>query len=160
LGVGFLVGYGVAALVKGDGEDDYTSSYDRYYAEEQKSYAAQPVMRAGAADVNLKQGNGKHDEGPGFFEKLTSTTAYHKVKQEAGNLGDAVVQEISKTAKTVVLPALMTSLRNFIGDYLPKSGTGTDTTQSSGSSSMRPESDRPHSGSTSGYQPALERNQG
>src|SRR6476661_1533894 len=45
LGVGFVFGYGVAALVKGDGEDDYTSSYDRYYAEEQKSYAAQPVMR-------------------------------------------------------------------------------------------------------------------
>lgn len=162
LGVGFLVGYGVAALVKGDSEDDYTSSYDRYYAEEQKSYAAEPVMRAGASQADaVRQGNGKHDEGPGFFEKLTSTPAYHKVKQEAGNLGDALVQEISKTAKTVVLPALMTSLRNFIGDYLPKAGTGTDTTHSSGSSSMRPESDHARSaGSSSGYQPALERNQG
>ena len=37
LGVGFLVGYGVAAMAKDDG-DDYSSSYDRYYAEEKRSY--------------------------------------------------------------------------------------------------------------------------
>jgi hypothetical protein len=167
LGVGFLVGYGLAAIVKGGSDDDdyassYGSSYDRYYAGEQKSYAAQPVLRAGSADADLKQGNGKHDEGPGFFEKLTATPAYHKVKEEAGNLGEAVVQEISKTAKQVVLPALITSLRNFIGGYLPNAGTGTgtDRTQQSGSSSMKYESDQPHSGSSSGYQPALERNQG
>ena len=159
LGVGFLVGYGLAGIVKGDGEDeDYASSYDRYYAGEQKSYAAQPVLRAGAAGADLKEGNGKQDEGPGFFEKLTSTPAYHKVKEEAGNLGEAVVQEISKTAKQVVLPALITSLRNFIGGYLPNAGT--DTAQSSGSSSMKYEPDRAHSGSSSSYQPALERNQG
>jgi len=115
MGVGFLVGYGLAAVIKGDGEE-YPSSYDRYYAEEQRSYAAQPILQPSASPAeSVKQGNGKHDEGPGFFEKLTSTPAYHKVKEEAGNLGDAVVQEISKTAKQLVLPALMTSLRNFIG---------------------------------------------
>jgi len=159
MGVGFLVGYGLAALIKGDGDaEDYSSSYDRYYAAEQKSYAAQPVLRAGASDADLKQGNGKHDEGPGFFEKLTSTPAYHKVKAEAGNIGDALVQEISKTAKQVVLPALMTSLRNFIGDYLPS--TQTDKSQSSGATGMRGESERPYSGSGQGYHPSLERNQG
>src|ERR1041385_4025316 len=31
VGVGFLVGYGLAALAKGGGEDEYASSYDRYY---------------------------------------------------------------------------------------------------------------------------------
>lgn len=162
LGVGFLVGYGVAAMIKGDGEDEYASSYassyDRYAQGSAKSYAAEPVLRGTSSDVDFKQSNGKDDEGPGFFEKLTSTPAYHKVKQEAGNFGDALVQEISKTAKTVVLPALMTTLRNFIGEYLPNMRT--DTTQSSGASSMRSESDRAHSGSGSSYQPALERNQG
>ena len=161
LGVGFLLGYGLAAMAKGDGDDDdeYASSYNRYYAEEQKSYAAQPVMRAGMSQAEAaKQGNGQHDEGPGFFEKLTNTTAYHKVKDEAANVGDALVQEISKTAKQVVLPALMTSLRNFIGGYLPTGST--DKTQSQGSASMRAESDRPQYGSDSSYQPALERNQG
>ncbi len=156
-GVGFLVGYGLAAMVKGDGEE-YPSSYDRYYAGESKSYAAQPVLDTGTRPDYSRPGNGKHDEGPGFFEKLTSTPAYQKVKHEASNLGDAVVQEISKTAKTMVLPALMTSLRNFIGGYLPHGET--DTAQSSGSSSMRAESDRARSASGSTYQPALERNQG
>ena len=156
-GVGFLVGYGLAAMVKGDGEDE-SSSYDRYYAAEAKSYAAQPVLDTGTRPDYARPGNGKHDEGPGFFEKLTSTPAYQKVKDEAGNLGDAFVQEISKTAKTLVLPALMTSLRNFIGGYLPKAET--DRTQSSGSSSMRAETDRARAASGSTYQPALERNQG
>ena len=162
LGVGFLIGYGLAAMAKGDGEDEYASpyasSYDRYAQGSPKSYAAEPVLRGASSDVDLKKSNGKEDEGPGFFEKLTSTTAYHKVKDEASNLGDALVQEISKTAKMVVLPALMTSLRNFIGEYLPSART--DTPQSSGASSMRSESDRAHSGSGSSYQPALERSQG
>jgi hypothetical protein len=158
MGVGFLVGYGLAAMIKSDGEE-YASSYDRYYAEEQKSYAGQPILQASDSHAeSVKQSNGKHDEGQGFFAKLTSTPAYHKVKEEAGNLGDALVQEVSKTAKQMVLPALITSLRNFIGGYLPK--TATNTAQSSGSSSMRAESDRARSGSGSSYQPALERNQG
>src|SRR5690348_4660361 len=45
LGVGFLVGYGLAAIAKGDGDDEYASSYDRYAQASAKSYAAEPVMR-------------------------------------------------------------------------------------------------------------------
>lgn len=126
-GVGLLVGYGVAGLVKGDSgraasrNKDYESSYDRY-VEESKSYAAQPILQPGA-HTDFKQANGKHHEGPGFFEKLASTQAYRKVKDEAGNIGDAFVQEVSKTAKQVVLPALIASLRNFIGGHLPNART-------------------------------------
>jgi hypothetical protein len=166
MGVGFFVGYGLAAMAKGDGEShasDYSSGMDRYYAgeyaAEQKSYASQPILHAaGAATESYKQGNGKHDDGPGFFEKLSSTPAYHKVKQEAGNIGDAVMHELTNTAKTVVLPALMTSLRKFIGGYLPNAQTGG--TQSQGASNLRAETDRARSGTGSTYQPALERNQG
>ncbi|HSD46950.1 MAG TPA: hypothetical protein VLB87_10005 [Pyrinomonadaceae bacterium] len=168
-GVGFLVGYGLAAMVKGDSGESYASSYssgtDRDYADEyageSKSYAAQPILHArSAASESYKQANGKQHEGPGFFEKLTSTPAYHKVKHEAGNIGDAVMHELSNTAKTVVLPALMTSLRNFIGGYLPNAQT-TGGTQSQTSSSMRNEADRARSGTGSGsaYYPSLERDQ-
>jgi len=145
-GVGFLVGYGVAAMIKGGDDEEYASGYDRYYSEEQRSYAAQPILQpSGTQAESIKQGNGKHEEGPGFFEKLTSTPVYHKVKEEAGNLGDAFVQEISKTAKQVVLPAIMTSLRNFIGGYLPNSD---------------PEQNRARSATaTSTYQPTLEPSQ-
>lgn len=154
-GVGFLVGYGLAAMAKGNG-GDYDSGYGY---DESRSYAAQPIMQAGAAYAGAsKSGNGKHDEGPGFFEKLTHTQAYQKVKDEAGNLGDEFVQEITKTAKQMVLPALMVSLRNFIGGYLPNADTTAN--QQSDSSNLRAETDRARSGSVSNYQPALERNQG
>ena len=120
-GVGFLVGCGLASVVKGDDastrKSGYESSYDRY-GDEAKSYAAQPILQTGA-QADVKHANGKHHDGPGFFEKLTSTQAYQKVKDEAGNIGDAFVHEVSNTAKQVVLPALITSLRNFIGGHLP-----------------------------------------
>src|SRR6185295_983196 len=94
----------------------YDSAIDRYN-EESKHYttmaaAAQPLMQT-------RQDNGKHDTGPSFFQKVAQTPAFERVKDEAGNIGDAIVQELSKTAKSVVLPALITSLRNFIGAHLP-----------------------------------------
>ena len=161
MGVGFLVGYCLAAMAKGDGEDSvtgYSSGTDRYYAGESKTYAAQPILHASSTSTeSYKQGNGQHDEGPGFFEKLTATPAYNKVKHEAANIGDAVMHELSNTAKTVVLPALMTSLRNFIGGYLPNAQTTGGTQSAQSSSSMRAETDRVRSGTGSTYQPTLER---
>ena len=168
MGVGFLVGYGLAAMVKGESDysgyaSGYASGYDR---DEQTSrtYAAQPILGTHHASASATEaagyGNGKHDDGPGFFEKLTSTPAYHKMKQEAGNVGDALVQEITKTAKTRVIPALITSLRNFIGGHLPNAERGEGQQQSSGHySDVRSGSDRQRSGAGSSYQPALERNQ-
>jgi hypothetical protein len=121
LGVGFCTGYCIANYVKGD-SGEYHSAIDRY-GEESNYYAAQgvaggAVMAAPGKSVRSKETNG-HDSGPGFFQKVAQTPAFERVKDEAGNIGDAFVQELTKTAKTVVLPALITSLRNFIGDHLP-----------------------------------------
>jgi|ERR1041384_716223 hypothetical protein len=115
LGVGFCTGYCIANYAKGD-SSDYDSAIDRY-GEESRHYAAmsapaQPLMQS-------RPDNGKHDTGPGFFQKVAHTPAFERVRDEAGNIGDAVVQELSKTAKNVVIPALITSLRNFIGEHLP-----------------------------------------
>lgn len=136
LGAGFCTGYCIANYVKGD-EREYHSAIDRY-GEESRHYATQGIESgaAMAAPMYAKPGNGTHhDTGPNFFQKIANTQAFDRVKNEAGNIGDAFVQELSKTAKTVVLPALITSLRNFIGDHLPNA----DTKKQS-------------------YQPALERN--
>jgi hypothetical protein len=126
-GVGFLVGYSLAGAFKGD--DDYyrySSAIDRY-GEEAKSYAAQPVLGAGPASMAAsaagytaaKSANGSKDHGPGILERVTNTHAYERVRDEAANIGDAFVQELSNTAKQVVLPALIASLRSFIGGHLP-----------------------------------------
>lgn len=151
LGVGFSVGYCIANYAKGDESYRYSSAIDRY-SEESDRYTAQAVSTSSAPmspqGIRSKQGNGTQDSGPGFFQKVAGTHAFERVKDEAGNIGDAVVQELSKTAKTVVLPALITSLRNFIGDHLPNAGTQR--------SSSEREQARPAS---STYQPALERGQ-
>ena len=127
LGVGFCTGYCIGNYVKSD-RTDYYAAIDRY-GEESKHYAAQNFAGSSAAvpvavaGVHAKQGNGTHDSGPNLFQKIANTTAFEKVKDEAGNIGDAFVHELSNTAKTVVLPALITSLRNFIGSYLPNADT-------------------------------------
>ena len=153
LGVGFLTGYCIAATFKGDDYDRYSSAIDRY-GEESKSYAAQPVLGGmsaaamsspglGSPSLGTRLGNGKHDHGPGILERVTNTQAYERVRDEAANIGSAFVQELSNTAKQVVLPALITSLRNFIGGHLPNAPKST------------PE---PNNAQQSGYQPATERN--
>jgi hypothetical protein len=150
LGVGFWTGYCIAGLAKGD-RTDYHSAIDRY-GEESRHYASQgftsqglmssAAMATPSGGMHARQGNGTedlHDSGPNFFKKIANTQAFERVKDEAGNIGDALVKEISNTAKTVVLPALITSLRNFIGDRLPNAEKRTDQR-------------------TPGYQPSLERN--
>jgi hypothetical protein len=145
LGLGFWSGYCIAALAKGD-SDEYTSAIDRY-GEESKYYTSQALADTGAAigtpgSVTSRQPNGKHDSGPSFFQKVTNTPAFERVKDEAGNIGDAIVQELSKTAKTVVLPALITSLRNFIGDYLPNADKQRTPYQPEQRASYQPELER------------------
>ena len=140
-GVGFLVGYGLAAMIKGE-SDEQAGPVD-YYAPRARAYVSQPstsVPTSASAPTGLKE-NGH--EGPGFFEKLTNTPAFGRVKDEAGNIGDAFVQELGKTAKQVVLPALITSLRNFIGGYLPKS-------------EAPPSTGAPNTSRNASYQPTLD----
>jgi len=138
MGVGFCTGYCIANYVKGDSE--YHSAIDRY-GEETRNYTSQGMMSSPAMAapnvMHTKHGNGTHDSGPNLFQKIANTPAFERVKSEAGNVGDSVVQELSKVAKTVVIPALVTSLRNFIGDHLPNAEKKTTNTS---------------------YQPSLERN--
>jgi hypothetical protein len=154
MGVGFALGYCIAAYAKGE-DDEYRSAIERY-GEESKNYTSQSLL-AGEASltpqsaVTPKQGNGTHDSGPGFFHKVANTPAFERVRDEAGNIGNAFVQELSKTARMIVLPALITSLRNFIGDHLPNAKT-----QAAQETATQRE---PSRSGTSTYQPSLERNQ-
>lgn len=144
LGVGFSLGYCIANYAKGDDSYRYFSAIDRF-GEESDRYASQASAASMTAPVSTSapEGNGSHDTGPSFFQRVAHSHAFERVKDEAGTVGDALVQELSKTAKTVVVPALITSLRNFIGDRLPNAQT---TNQQ-----------QPRPGSST-YQPSLERN--
>lgn len=54
-------------------------------------------------------------EKPGLFERFKETQAYDKLQAEVATLGSRAVEELSKTAQSVVLPALLGKLKDLIG---------------------------------------------
>jgi hypothetical protein len=117
-GVGFLAGYGVAAAIKGDSREDYSDVWSI-----PKAYAAQPILGEpslgdfadSAVTPKNIHGNGGTEEGPGLLARFKETSTYDRLSKEAASIGDRLVEELSSTAQTVVLPALLTKLKNWIG---------------------------------------------
>jgi hypothetical protein len=109
-GVGFFVGYGIAAALS---DDDYADI--PYASETMRAYAARPVVGEPlAAAMSSTKTNGKND-GPGLLERFRETSAYDRLSKEVGSLGDRLVEELSTTAQQVVLPALLKKIKGWIG---------------------------------------------
>lgn len=108
-GVGFFVGYGLAAALSSDDQDEipYASQTLRSY--EPQRLSAPPVSSNSSAKTNGK------DDGPGLLERFKDTSAYDRLSKEAGSLGDRLVEELSTTAQQVVLPALLNKIKGWIG---------------------------------------------
>ena len=132
-GVGFFVGYGIAAALT---EDDYEKDY--YAPPTSHAYAAQPVIGEPLAAAMSAKTNGK-DSGPGMLERLRETSAYERLSKEAGALGDRLIEELSSTAQQVVLPALLKKVKSWIGIDL------SDKTPSMGSNQVRRSTSYKHS---------------
>ncbi len=127
LGAGFVVGYGVAAVVKGPGK---------------VSYGGGPVTRAtvyaaAASQSNLGAAKRKDAEesGSGLVERIKDTPAYDRVRNEAGVIGNRLIEEISKKAQEVVLPAAIAWLGSWIEGLLP---AGKHQSTSKGKVTVRP----------------------
>jgi hypothetical protein len=152
LGVGFLVGYGIAATVKGDGNGHHEDA--GFIPSRSHAYAAQPVLGAAAAASMRPQTtseNGKdEDEGPGILDRLKTTPAYGRVRSEVAGIGNSFLDELSKTAKQIIVPAVMKSIKDFIGGHLPGSTQAKAT---------RADTNRTQPRTDSTYQPVLEHNQ-
>jgi ElaB/YqjD/DUF883 family membrane-anchored ribosome-binding protein len=109
-GVGFFVGYGLAAALSSDDYDEIP-----YASPTMRAYAAKPVIGEPLANaMSATKTNGK-DDGPGLIERFKETSAYDRLSKEAGALGDRLVEELSTTAQQVVLPALLKKIKNWIG---------------------------------------------
>src|SRR4029078_4829705 len=96
-GVGFFVGYGIASAIKGDDDEDYYSSSTAEYASAAAFAAPAPAMRDRLSDsvaLESSKANGK-DDGPGLLERFRETSAYEKLSEEAGSLGNRLVEEPS-----------------------------------------------------------------
>jgi ElaB/YqjD/DUF883 family membrane-anchored ribosome-binding protein len=110
-GVGFFVGYGIAAALSGDDYDEipYASRTMRTYESSQRGIG-EPLASA----ISSTKTNGK-DDGPGLIDRFKETSAYERLSKEAGSLGDRLIEELSATAQQVVLPALLKKIKGWIG---------------------------------------------
>lgn len=112
-GVGFLVGYGLAACLT-------DASDSRSYISSAETSARPLITDAGTTSIApgkpaASNSSNGHDQGPGLIERFRETSAYDRLSKEAGSLGDRFVEELSTTAQTVVLPLLLKKIRSWIG---------------------------------------------
>lgn len=127
-GVGLFVGYGIAAAIKGEGDDDRQGPYSTSYSPAARNQAASAIGETISAAPQLAaKTNGKaapaKEEGPGMLERFRETSAYERLSKEAGSLGDRLVEELSTTAQQVVLPALLKKIHTWIGVDLSEKTT-------------------------------------
>lgn len=109
LGAGFVVGYGVAAMVKGEGNTS-AQRYEHFPSE--RATITAPVAapdNAGAARREMET-----ESRLGVIGRIKETPAYDRVKQEAAIVGNRFVDEISKKAQQVILPAAV----GWVGSWL------------------------------------------
>jgi len=144
-GVGFFVGYGIAAALSADEYDKvhYSSSVAHSLASNPYLSQRDLPQRAAPESINVAtsgtNGKDRKDDGPGMLERFKETSAYERLSKEAGALGDRLVDELSTTAQTVVLPALLKKIKTWIGvDLSDKSPSR------SSSQGIRPASYEPH----------------
>jgi hypothetical protein len=78
-----------------------------------------PDTRPGYAGADEPQSlaspQGNEPEKPSLLSRFRETKAYDRLQEEVSTLGDRVVEELSKTAQTVVLPAILGRLKDMIG---------------------------------------------
>ena len=61
---------------------------------------------------------------PGLMERFKETRAYDRLQTEVSTIGDRVLEELSRTAQTVVLPALFNKIKEMIGVDLSRQQAG------------------------------------
>jgi ElaB/YqjD/DUF883 family membrane-anchored ribosome-binding protein len=54
-------------------------------------------------------------KGPGLLDRFKETKAYDKLQDELSSLGERFVEELSSTARNVVVPALLGKLKDLVG---------------------------------------------
>src|SRR5207248_3852142 len=88
----------------------YSSGYQAATAPQHSAASA-----AGAGEAE------EEEKGPGLFERFKETKAYDRLTDELSTVGERVVEELSRTAQSVVVPLLLNKLKSLIGvDLSPR----------------------------------------
>ena len=150
-------------------EDDPSARHSAFHGH---SYAAQPITdgpheeaasyapgSAEAADDDLPARGGSYtysapravqlpeeeeaDNKPGLLERFKETSAYDRLQSEVSSLGDRFIDELSKTAQTVVLPALFNKIKEMFGvDLSGKQARGGESVRGGQAAAASQQTDR------------------
>jgi hypothetical protein len=85
----------------------YSSGYQAPTAPQAQGLASYASAPAAAEEEEPK--------GPGLIERFKETKAYDRLQEELSTLGERALEELSKTARNVVVPALLSKLKGLIG---------------------------------------------
>jgi hypothetical protein len=94
-------------------------------------YAASPAQQAqglasyAEAPKPAVEEEEEEPKGPGLIERFKETKAYDRLSDELSTVGERVVEELSRTAQSVVIPLLLNKLKSLIGVDLSGQRGGT-----------------------------------
>jgi hypothetical protein len=74
-----------------------------------------PQALSSLAPAASEEEQSDEPKGPGLYERFKETKAYDKLQGELSTLGERFVEELSRTAQAVVVPALLNKLKSLIG---------------------------------------------
>jgi ElaB/YqjD/DUF883 family membrane-anchored ribosome-binding protein len=117
LSVGFLVGYGIAGTIKErrsyDSYTGYGSDYDSMGTDIRSTTSYSPESITG--DTGISSAISYQPQKPGLIQKFKETKAYDRLQEEVATLGDRLLDELSNVARTTVLPALLSKVKDLVG---------------------------------------------
>ncbi|HLM56117.1 MAG TPA: hypothetical protein VK422_08285, partial [Pyrinomonadaceae bacterium] len=88
-------------------------SYSSGYQAQTAPASSQALAYAGGGAA--AESGPEEEKGPGLIARFKETKAYDKLQDELSTLGERFVEELSQTARTVVVPALIGKLKDLIG---------------------------------------------
>lgn len=95
-----------------DTRPSYSSGYQASTASAPEASFAGLASVGGAAP---QEQAAEEPKGPSLFSRFKETKAYDRLQDELSTLGDRALEELSRTARTVVVPALLAKLKDLIG---------------------------------------------
>ena len=101
----------------GDYGDDVGPETRPSYSSGYRAATAPPQAQslASYAASSAEEAEEEEPKGPGIFQRFKETKAYDKLQGELSTLGERAVEELSRTAQNVVVPALLSKLKDLIG---------------------------------------------
>jgi ElaB/YqjD/DUF883 family membrane-anchored ribosome-binding protein len=115
-----------------------SSGYEAGSSQEAAAIAPSPIpyqatQQSAVLDTSAAE---EEPQGPGLIERFKGSKAYDRLEEEVSALGDRFLNELSKTAQTVVLPLLFNKVKDLFGvDLSNKEGEGRSAQQRSSSGS-------------------------